>query len=176
MTSAKKPGLCAALGSYIFDYGHKGSADQMRTSWEKLVQYVGTNYGPDIGNEFQNKKTYVIAEPEHALATLARHATRETMVRTAQANLQTARELRHTIFLYHRSCWFGSCPSDYSNLDRFVSVIGFGCGNGGSWPICGFLWRNYYCFAKDSWTALRNLISINKVEKTVNAILSHLSS
>ena len=49
-TSAKKPGLCAALGSYIFDYGHKGSADQMRTSWEKLVQYVGTNYGPDISS------------------------------------------------------------------------------------------------------------------------------
>ena len=48
--SAKKPGLCAALGSYIFDYGHKGSADQMRTSWEKLVQYVGTNYEPDISS------------------------------------------------------------------------------------------------------------------------------
>ena len=43
----------------------------MLSSWEKLVKYVGTNYGPDIGNEFQNKKTYVIAEPEHAPATLA---------------------------------------------------------------------------------------------------------
>ena len=72
----------------------KGSADQMRTSWEKFVQYVGTNYGADIGNEFQNKKTYVLTEPVHTQATLARHVTREAMVRAAQANLQAAREVR----------------------------------------------------------------------------------
>jgi hypothetical protein len=27
----------------------------MRTSWEKLVQYVGAIYGQDISNELQNK-------------------------------------------------------------------------------------------------------------------------
>jgi hypothetical protein len=31
-------------------YGQKSAADQMRTSWENLVQYFGTNYGQDINN------------------------------------------------------------------------------------------------------------------------------
>jgi hypothetical protein len=37
---AAKSGLCAALGNNVFDYGHRAAADQMRTSWEKLVQTV----------------------------------------------------------------------------------------------------------------------------------------
>jgi hypothetical protein len=37
---AAKSGLCAALGINVFDYGHRAAADQMRTSWEKLVQFV----------------------------------------------------------------------------------------------------------------------------------------
>jgi hypothetical protein len=53
--TAAKSGLCAALGINVFDYGHRAAADQMRTSWEKLVQFVGTNYGQDISNELQNK-------------------------------------------------------------------------------------------------------------------------
>jgi hypothetical protein len=39
-----KSGLCAALGNNVFDYGHRAAADQMLTSWEKLVEYIGTNY------------------------------------------------------------------------------------------------------------------------------------
>jgi hypothetical protein len=50
-----KSGLCAVLGNNVFDYGYRAAADQMRTSWEKLIQFVGTNYGQDIGNELQNK-------------------------------------------------------------------------------------------------------------------------
>jgi hypothetical protein len=46
-----KSGLCAALGNNVFDYGHRAAVDQMRTSWEKLIQFVGTNYGQDISNE-----------------------------------------------------------------------------------------------------------------------------
>jgi hypothetical protein len=42
---AAKSGLCAALGNNVFDCGHRAAADQMRTSWEKLVQFVGTNMG-----------------------------------------------------------------------------------------------------------------------------------
>jgi hypothetical protein len=48
---AAKSGLCAALGINVFDYGQSAAADQMRTSWEKLVQVVGTNCGQDISNE-----------------------------------------------------------------------------------------------------------------------------
>jgi hypothetical protein len=39
-----KSGLCAALGNNVFDYGHRAAADQIRTLWEKLIQFLGTNY------------------------------------------------------------------------------------------------------------------------------------
>jgi hypothetical protein len=53
--NAAKRCMCTNLGTNVFDYGQKSAADQMRTSWEKLVQYVGTNYGQDINNALQNK-------------------------------------------------------------------------------------------------------------------------
>jgi hypothetical protein len=48
--NAAKRGWCTSLGTNVFDYGQKSAADQMRTSWENFVQYVGTNYGQDIKN------------------------------------------------------------------------------------------------------------------------------
>ena len=69
-TGGGKQGLCSALGKNVFDYGQKASTDQMRTSWEKLVQYVGTSYGHDISNELQNKIEVVLPEPEYKLAIL----------------------------------------------------------------------------------------------------------
>jgi hypothetical protein len=45
LANAARKGLCTNLGTNVFDYGQKSAADQMRTSWEKLAQYVGTNYG-----------------------------------------------------------------------------------------------------------------------------------
>ena len=59
-TGGGKQGSCSALGNNVFDYGQKASADQMRTSWEKLVQYVGTSYVHDISNELQNKIAVVL--------------------------------------------------------------------------------------------------------------------
>ena len=58
----------------MFDYGHKAAADQMRTSWEKLVDYVGMNYGQDISNKLQNKATVTLAKPVHTPAVIQRHA------------------------------------------------------------------------------------------------------
>jgi len=81
----------------MFNYGHKAAADQLRTSWEKLVDYVGTNYGQDISNELQNKLTVTLAEPAHDSAVLQRHAVREQMIRNGQANLQQARQAQQTI-------------------------------------------------------------------------------
>ena len=49
-TLNKNKGLCSALGNSIFNYGQKGAADQMRASWEKIVQHVGSIYGHDIIN------------------------------------------------------------------------------------------------------------------------------
>jgi len=96
-SSTLKKGLCSALGTNVFDYGHKAAADQLRTSWEKLVDYVGTNYGQDISNELQNKLTVTLAEPAHDSAVLQRHAVREQMIRNGQANLQQARQAQQTI-------------------------------------------------------------------------------
>jgi hypothetical protein len=92
-----KNGLCTTLGTHIFDFGHKAATDQMRTSWEKLVQYVGTTYGQDISNELQNKITVTLPEPTHSPAVMARHAIRERMIRVGQANLQQAREAQREI-------------------------------------------------------------------------------
>jgi hypothetical protein len=44
LANAAKKGTCTNLGTNVLNYGQKSAADQMRTSWEKLVQYVGTNY------------------------------------------------------------------------------------------------------------------------------------
>ncbi len=75
-----KSGLCAALGDNVFDYGCRAAVDQMRTSWEKLIQFVGTNYGQDISNELQNKIPVILSEPVHTPEVLARHAICEQMV------------------------------------------------------------------------------------------------
>ena len=89
--SSTKKGLCAALGNNVYDYGQKGSADLMRTSWEKLTQYVGTTYSQDIRNELENKATVTIPEPTHTADVMARHTARELMVRAGQARIQAAR-------------------------------------------------------------------------------------
>lgn len=94
-TTAK--GLCAALGTNVFDYGQKGSADQMRTSWEKLVQYAGTTYGQDISNELKNKKEITIPEPEHTDDVKNRHAAREQLVKDGIRNIQAARKQQEIV-------------------------------------------------------------------------------
>lgn len=57
----------------MFDCGHKTSAGQMRTSWEKVVECVGTNFGQDISNELENKTRVTLAQPVHTQAVLTRH-------------------------------------------------------------------------------------------------------
>ena len=61
------------------------------------MQYVGTNYGQDISNELQNKLTVNLVEPVHAPEVIARHIIQERMIRTGQANIQTARETKKII-------------------------------------------------------------------------------
>jgi hypothetical protein len=69
----------------------------MCTSWEKLVQYVGTNYGQDINNELQNKVWVILTEPVHTDDVLARHSVREVMIRNGRLNSQQARQAQETI-------------------------------------------------------------------------------
>jgi hypothetical protein len=69
----------------------------MRTSWEKLAQYVRTNYGQDISNELQNKITVILVEPVHTDDVLLKHSLRETMIRNGQMYIQGARKAQETI-------------------------------------------------------------------------------
>ena len=57
-------GLFSALGHYLFNYVKKGSAHQMMTTWEKIVNHVRMVYGHDISNELQNKKRINILKLE----------------------------------------------------------------------------------------------------------------
>jgi hypothetical protein len=81
----------------VFDYGQKSAAHQMRTSWEKLAQYVGTNYGQDISNELQNKINVILVEPVNTDYVIMKHILRETMIRNGQMNIQSARKAQETI-------------------------------------------------------------------------------
>jgi hypothetical protein len=69
----------------------------MRTSWGKLVQYIGTNYGQCIRNGFQNNITVVLVEPMHMDDVLMRQGVREVMIRNGQLNIQRARQAQETI-------------------------------------------------------------------------------
>jgi hypothetical protein len=95
-TVARK-GLCTNLGTNVFDYRQKSAADQMRTSFEKLVQCVGRNYGQDISNELQNKIDVILVEPVHADDVLTRHGVREVMMRSGQLNIQQAWKTQENI-------------------------------------------------------------------------------
>jgi hypothetical protein len=96
LANAARKSLCANLGTNVFDYGQKSAADQMRTSLEKLAQYVGTNYGQEISNGLQNKITVILIEPVHTDDVLLKHGLRETMIRKGQMNIQRARKAQET--------------------------------------------------------------------------------
>jgi hypothetical protein len=97
LANAARKGLCANIGTNVFDYSQKSAADQMRTSWEKLAQYVGTNYGQDISNELQNNITVILVEPVHTDDVILKHSLRENMIRNGQINIQRARKAQETI-------------------------------------------------------------------------------
>jgi hypothetical protein len=78
-------------------YGQKYAADQIRTSWEKLAQYVRTNYGQDISNELQNNITLILVKPVHTNDVLLKHSLIETMILNGQMNIQRARKAQETI-------------------------------------------------------------------------------
>ena len=94
--AAKHKGLCAALSHNVFDYGQKGAADQMRTTWEKLVHHVGTIYGHDISNELLNKKAVVLQKPEYTQDVRDKHDERTARHDSQQDRLSRARLVQKT--------------------------------------------------------------------------------
>jgi hypothetical protein len=61
-----KVGLCKELESHIFNFGVSNVANPMRTTQEKITQYVGIKYGEDIANKLSNKQQW----PYHRRCTL----------------------------------------------------------------------------------------------------------
>ena len=72
-TTVKLQGLCPALGESVFTYEEKGSADQIKTTQEKIVQYVGIQYVNYISIEVLNQTEFIIPKPEHSQETLDDH-------------------------------------------------------------------------------------------------------
>ncbi len=62
----------------------------MRTTQEKIGQYVGIKYGEDIANKLTNKTTVTIPPPMYSTAILLRHQEWERHVRRKQMNVRTA--------------------------------------------------------------------------------------
>ena len=73
------------------------AADQMQTTQEKIVQYVGVKYGEDIANELQNKTTVVILTPTYSSMTMTCHVLQIALVRGQQAMMSTTWQNTRTL-------------------------------------------------------------------------------
>jgi hypothetical protein len=78
------------LESHIFNFGVSNTVNLMRTTQEKIAQYVGIKYGEDIANELTNKTTVTIPPPVYSAAILLRHQEWEKHMRKKQVNIKTA--------------------------------------------------------------------------------------
>ena len=59
-STLRQTGECAALKEHVFDKGKRGSADQARVSWEKIIVYVGTTLGQYAATELRTGKPFII--------------------------------------------------------------------------------------------------------------------
>ena len=95
--SASKKVLCIYLLNSVFNCGHKSAANQMRTSWVKLVHHIGNKYRQDIDNDLNSKIKRNIVTPVRSTQVLVSHTTQEALVRTDQSNIQAARRAQAII-------------------------------------------------------------------------------
>ena len=85
-------GLCAELEGNVFDIGQRTSADLLRTTLEKIIQYVGAKYGEDIAAEIDNRAVTSLTAPAHTTEVLRKHATKVTLKRNQQNALLAAHQ------------------------------------------------------------------------------------
>ena len=79
--------MTEALGANIFTIAGNNAADVMRITEDKIAQYVGKEYGVDIGTEVQTKTRFVVPLPQHSPATIAAHVKWEDIQRRKQAKI-----------------------------------------------------------------------------------------
>ena len=87
--ATKGKGACEALGTHTFEYGQRGSADQMRTTFKEIIKYVG-----HMTTELRTRTTVVIPEPKVSKETLDRLAEATTDRKDLHDHMQAARRAR----------------------------------------------------------------------------------
>jgi hypothetical protein len=78
-SKASEVGVCKDLKGDVFTIGSgsKGNdEDMLHTSMEKMVKYMGTEFGNNAAQEWTSGKQIVLQEPAYLQAILARHAER----------------------------------------------------------------------------------------------------
>jgi hypothetical protein len=90
----KGKGACEALGTHTFEYGQRGSADQMRTTFKDIIKYVGNTYGIHMTMEVRTRTTVIIPEPKESKETLDRLAEATTDRKDLHDHMQAARRAR----------------------------------------------------------------------------------
>jgi hypothetical protein len=88
--NTKNVGMCAELHHHIFNYGVANAADLMRTTQEKIAQFVGSKFGEDIANELTNKVAVIVPPPQYSAAIKTRHQEWEKHVRSKQTRVRAA--------------------------------------------------------------------------------------
>jgi len=91
-TKPTQKGLCADLEINVFDIGQRTSADLLRTTLEKVIQYVGTKYGEDIADELENRLQATASTPQHTTEVLRKQTVKVTLKRTQQNALLGAHQ------------------------------------------------------------------------------------
>ena len=89
-TKSARKGLCAELEENVLDIGQRTSADLLRTTLEKIVQYVGTKYGEDIAAEIETRAATSTTPPGHTADVLRKQAAKINLKRTQQNALLIA--------------------------------------------------------------------------------------
>ena len=79
-SSNNRTGLTKELEGHIFDFGTANSADKMKTTQEKIADYVGIKYGDDVANELINRVTVVLAPPKYPAEATKRHVADKMLI------------------------------------------------------------------------------------------------
>ena len=93
-----KTGLTKELEGHIFDFGTATAADKMKTTQEKISEYVGIKYGDDVANELINRVRVVLAPPDYPEDAKIRHvADRKIIMQQRENALQAKRSILATL-------------------------------------------------------------------------------
>ena len=72
-TGSKMTGAVKDLSHHMFDYGTKGAAEQLATTWDKIVNYIGITLGDDIRTKLYTEQRVELQPPTYPLSALRRH-------------------------------------------------------------------------------------------------------